>query len=75
MGPEPPEQVNRLAQFPWERTPVQERDEFDAMREAVPDLERLVRYQRRAWSHQRRAMREFMAIKASSLDDNRNASH
>src|SRR5262249_41591774 len=33
MRLEPPEQVNRLAQLPWERTPVQERDEFDAMRE------------------------------------------
>jgi len=55
--------------------PMQERDEFDAMREAMPDLERLGRYERRAWSRQKRAMREFIAIKASSFDDERNASH
>jgi hypothetical protein len=29
-------------------TPIEERDEFDAMREAMPDLNRLARYERRA---------------------------
>jgi hypothetical protein len=43
--------------------PVEERDEVDAMREAMPDLERLARYERRAWSRRKRAMRNFMAIK------------
>jgi hypothetical protein len=69
-----PEQVNRAAELPWKRMPVQERDEFDALREATPDLERLGRYERRAWSRHKRAMREFIAIKASSFDDERNAS-
>ena len=43
--------------------PIAERDEVDAMREAMPDLERLARYDRRAWSRRKRAMRNFMAIK------------
>jgi hypothetical protein len=37
--------------------PLLERDEFDAMRCAMPDLHRLERYRRRAWSRQRRAIR------------------
>jgi hypothetical protein len=41
-------------------TPIPERDEFDAMRSAMPDLHRLERYRRRAWSRQRRAIRRFM---------------
>ena len=55
--------------------PVQERDEFDAMREAMPDLERLVRYERRACSRRKRAMREFMAIKTRAVDGERDASN
>jgi hypothetical protein len=43
--------------------PIAERDEVDAMRDAMPDLERLARYERRAWSRRKRAMRNFMAIK------------
>jgi hypothetical protein len=70
-----PEQVDRLAQLPWKRMPVQERDEFDAMREAMPDLERLVRYERRACSRRKRAMREFMAIKSRAVDEERDASN
>ncbi len=40
-----------------------ERDEYDALEEAVPDLIRLERYERRAWSRQRRAIREFLNLK------------
>ena len=69
-----PEQIDRLAELPWERMPLQERDEFDAMREAMPDLERLARYGRRARSRQRRAMRKFIAIKANNLQDKRKPS-
>jgi hypothetical protein len=41
---------------------VRERDEFEAMRAAMPDLERLERYRRRALSRERRAIRRFLAI-------------
>jgi hypothetical protein len=40
-----------------------ERDEYDALEEAVPDLTRLERYERRAWSWQRRAIHEFLNLK------------
>jgi hypothetical protein len=40
------------------------RDEFDAMLRAVPDLDRLERYQRRAWSRRKRAIRSFIEIKS-----------
>jgi hypothetical protein len=47
--------------------PIEERDEFDAMREAMPDLDRLARYERRAWSRRKRAICNFMAIKIIEL--------
>jgi hypothetical protein len=43
---------------------IRTRDEFDALRHALPDLERLARYERRAWSRRKRAIRELIAIKA-----------
>jgi hypothetical protein len=42
------------------------RDEFDAMQCAMPDLDRLERYERRAWSRRKRAIRSFIEIKARS---------
>ena len=44
--------------------PIRSRDEFDALRLAMPDLDRLARYERRAWSRQKRAVREFIEIKS-----------
>jgi hypothetical protein len=41
----------------------QQRDEHEALKEAIPDLIRLERYERRAWSRQQRAIREFLNIK------------
>jgi hypothetical protein len=40
-----------------------ERDEHDAMVEAIHDLVRLLRYEQRAWSRLKKAVRAFMAIK------------
>ena len=40
-----------------------ERDEYEAMREGLCDLVRLLRYEQRAWSRRKRAVRTFMAIK------------
>jgi len=37
-----------------------ERDEYQAIEEAISDLVRLERYERRTWSRQKRAIREFM---------------
>jgi hypothetical protein len=41
----------------------EERGDDEALEEAVPDLKRLDRYERRAWSQYKRAVREFMNIK------------
>jgi hypothetical protein len=49
-----------------EPAPIEARDEFDAMREAMPDLQRLARYERRAWSRRKRAIRNFIEIKSMS---------
>ena len=40
----------------------QERDEYEALEEAIPDLKRLERYERRASSRQKRAICEFVNI-------------
>jgi hypothetical protein len=49
--------------------PIEERDEFEAMQEAIPDLNRLARYERRAWSRRKRALRHFIDIKSSRKGD------
>jgi hypothetical protein len=46
----------------WKPEP-QERDELAALLEAVPDLNKVARYERRAWSRRKRALREFINIK------------
>jgi hypothetical protein len=46
--------------------PTKSRDEFDAMRRAMPDLDRLARYERRAWSRWKRAIRDFIEIKSTN---------
>ena len=46
--------------------PVIERDEHDAIRAAYPDLARLLRYERRASSRQKRALYTFIAIKLTT---------
>jgi hypothetical protein len=40
-----------------------QRNEYQAVEEAIPDLIRLERYERQAWSRQKRAIREFVLIK------------
>jgi len=49
-------------------TSTLERDEFDAMRSAMPDLDRLERYRRRAWSRQKRAIRRFIEIESGAFE-------
>src|SRR5262249_32014786 len=45
----------REASGEQEPIPVAQRDELEAMQLATPDLNRLARYERRAWSRQKRA--------------------
>jgi hypothetical protein len=44
----------------------EERDEYEAIEEAMSDLVRLARYERRAWSQHKRAIREFMDHKSKA---------
>jgi hypothetical protein len=50
-----------------EKMAAEQRDEHEALKAAVPDLVRLERYERRAWSRKRREIQEFVSIKASRL--------
>jgi hypothetical protein len=45
------------------RQQMKERDEFEAFEQAAIDLIRLDRYERRAWSRQKHAIRAFMNLK------------
>ena len=45
-----------------------QRDEHEAFQAAIRDLVRLDRYESRAWSQQKRAIREFIRIKATGRD-------
>src|SRR5262249_39741819 len=47
----------------WKYESPKDRDEYEAMHEAISDLERLLRYERRAWSRRKRAICVFIAIK------------
>jgi hypothetical protein len=57
------ETIRELAR---KRLEERERDEFEALKAAVLDLIRLGRYERRAWSRQKRAIRDFMKVKVAS---------
>ena len=41
----------------------QQRNEYEAVEEAIPDLVRLEHYERRAWSRHKRAIQQFVLIK------------
>jgi hypothetical protein len=45
---------------------AQARDEYEALEEAATDLVRIDRYERRAWSRQKRAIRSFMNLRLKS---------
>jgi hypothetical protein len=49
-----------------EPKPLAMRDEFDAVRLALPDLKRLERYERRGLSRRKRGIRDFIEIKSRS---------
>jgi hypothetical protein len=50
-------------------TCIQQRDESEAFEAAIEDLIRLDRYERRAWSRQKRAMLAFMNLKLTKHDE------
>ena len=54
---------------------TQERDEYEALEEAGTDLVRLDRYERRAWSRQKRAIRSFMNLRLKSNLNRVEATH
>jgi hypothetical protein len=59
----PPDVLELAPPGPEWRPEPQERDESAALLEAIPDLNKLACYERKAWSRQKRALREFIAIK------------
>jgi hypothetical protein len=44
-----------------------DRDEFEMVHEGIRDLGRLLRYEKRAWSRLKKAVRRFMAVKVDML--------
>jgi hypothetical protein len=61
--PPHPEEIRQQKGRLYDEDCIGERDESAAMEEAVSDLLRLNRYERRAWSRQRRAIFAFMNLK------------
>jgi hypothetical protein len=57
------EEQQQALEFARREIQRQQRNEYEALEEAIPDLIRLERYERRAWSRQQRAIREFLNIK------------
>jgi len=57
------EEEKRALRLAREEIGRQERNDRDALNEAIPDLIRLERYERRAWPRHKRAIREFGRIK------------
>jgi hypothetical protein len=53
-----------MLQGSWHAQKQTERDLYAAVRDAAPELTRIMRYESRAWSRRRRAIREFLAIAA-----------
>lgn len=50
----------------WRYEPLELRDQHEALCEALPDLERLLRYERRALSRQKKAILKLASIKLTN---------
>jgi hypothetical protein len=66
MSDEPAPIDNEVLDWARREIEAHRRDQHDALKAAAPDLVRLDRYEHRAWSRQKRAIEEFMMIKARS---------
>jgi hypothetical protein len=53
-------------QFERIKKTFERRDHLEALEAAIPDLKRLERYERRAWSTLKRAYREFIVARSMS---------
>jgi hypothetical protein len=72
-GTSDPKATGKSEPKPQAAKPVREpqaRDEFSAMWCATPDLIRLERYERRAWSRRKRAINRFIEIKQKKVEIN-----
>ncbi len=61
-----PGQKERAVRLARKRIEEQQRDEYEALEAAAADLIRLERYERRAWSRQKRAIRSFLNLEMIS---------
>jgi hypothetical protein len=59
--PDSIEEETNLLEFASKQ--IEKRDEYEALNAAALDLIRLERYERRTWSRQKRAVRNFMNLK------------
>jgi hypothetical protein len=59
------DEQKRLFEIAREEIRGHERTEYEALEEAIPDLIRLERYERQAWSRQKRAIQQLALIKFS----------
>jgi hypothetical protein len=66
MSDEPKPIDNEVLDWAHREIEASRRDEHEALKAAAPDLVRLDRYECRAWSRQKRAIEEFMMIKAKA---------
>ena len=57
------EEYERACEIAEKCLAQEERGDAEGLEEAIPDLKRLDRYERRAWSQHKRAIREFINIK------------
>ena len=59
------DEQKRLLEIARQEIRRRERTEYEALEEAIPDLIRLDRYERQAWSRQRRAVQQLVLIRFS----------
>jgi len=58
-----PKQERKAFELAKKQIEEGERDDYEALESAVPDLIRLERYERQAWSRQKRAIRQFIELR------------
>jgi hypothetical protein len=64
---------NQIIELARNQIKASQRDEYEAFEAAVRDLVRLDRYESRAWSRQKRAIREFIIMKSCGKNTHPNS--